>query len=81
MNTFTDIIEKITRRQLCLFILGLIVAAFFAIVAGMTACIVPVLFLAFLIEFVKLWNGGTFNLIDAACVVAGGLVINIFTLM
>lgn len=75
------LLSSVSRRHLLLFILGLLIAAAFDIIAGMTACIIPAVFLAVLIGFVCAWRGRPFSLEDVLSVISGGLIISIMTLL
>jgi hypothetical protein len=74
--------EKVTIDKRRLFVLGTIVAAFFCITLGMEVCIVPTIFLGFIIMFFEWgtekpepdwWKMGA--------VVLGGLLIQIFKII
>lgn len=63
------------------FIVGLIVAAFFNITLGMTACIVPVFFAAAIKEAIDSSGSGTSDWRDAVATLAGGAVIQLFAIL
>lgn len=63
------------------FIAGLIIAALFNITLGMTACIVPVFFAAFIKEFVDGWRYGGADWRDAVATLAGGAVIQLLAVL
>lgn len=77
------LISKVPYDKLLHFIVGLIIAAFFAIVWPSVAewCIAPVIAAAFAKEFFDNWTGDKCDWWDFVATVAGGLVIFIFTLI
>lgn len=80
-NWFVGLLDKIRRDRLYHFIVGLIVAAFFAIVLGMSFCVWPVLFVAFLKEFIDVLCDRGFDLLDFAATIIGGLIIQLFVIL
>lgn len=66
-----------TVKNLQFIILGLCVAAIFAIVLPIDAPVVPVIFTSFVIEFIRQWRGGKFNWINFLSCFIGGLFIQI----
>lgn len=75
------LLNKIRRDRIYHFIAGLIVAAFFCIVLKMKFCVWPVLFVAFIKEFIDQWQDGNFDWIDFAATVCGGLLIQLFAVI
>lgn len=77
------LISKVPYDKLLHFIVGLVAAAFFAIVWPSAAewCIAPVIAIAFAKEFFDNWTGDKCDWLDFVATVAGGLVIWIFTLI
>lgn len=73
--------DKIRKNRLYCIILGLIVAAFFAIVCGMAFCVWPVLFVAFLKEFICVFLDKGFDVWDFAATIVGGLIIQLFVIL
>ena len=71
------LLNKVRRDRLYHFIAGLFVAAFFLIVLKMHFCLWPVIFVAFIKEFVDVWQDGNFDWIDLLATVAGGLFIQL----
>lgn len=64
------------------FVAGLIIAAFFAIALGMKFCFWPVLFVAFIKEFIDMWfNDSGFDVRDFAATIIGALVPQAFVLL
>ena len=76
-NKAVGLLNKIRRDRLYHIIAGLIIAAFFFIVLKMTVCIVPVVFVAFIKEFIDNWQDGNFDWIDLLATVIGGAVIQL----
>lgn len=62
-------------------VLGLAVAALFAIVLGMKAAAVPAIAVGFIFQFVKVWKGQSFNLWEFLACVLGGIYINLLTFL
>ena len=56
----------------------MIAAAFCLIILKMYVCIWPVLFVAFIKEFIDVWQDGNFDWIDLLATVLGGLVVQLF---
>jgi len=79
-NWFVGLLNKVRRDRLYHFICGLIVAAFFFIICKMTVCIVPVVFAAFIKEFIDTWQDGNFDWIDLLATVIGGAVIQMLVI-
>ncbi len=80
-NWFIGLFDKVRRSRLWSVILGLVVAAFFAIVCGMAFCVWPVLFVAFLKEFISVFLDKGFDLLDFLAVIIGGLIIQLFVIL
>lgn len=78
---FVNLFNGIRRDRLYHFIAGLIIAALFFIVPKMTACIVPVIFAAFIKEFFDVWADGNFDWIDFLATDIGGAVIQLFVII
>ena len=72
-----DVLNGIGIDKYLHFIAGLIIAAFFNITLGMTACIVPVLFAAAIKEAIDQSGSGTPDWRDGVATLAGGAVIQI----
>lgn len=62
-------------------IAGLIIGAVFITVLPMPAPIVPVLFAAFIKEFIDQWRGGKFDWLDVVATLIGGAIIQILILI
>lgn len=80
-NWFVGLLDKVRKSRLYCVIIGLIVAAFFAIVCGMAFCVWPVLFVAFLKEFISVFLGKGFDVWDFAAMIIGGLFIQLFVIL
>lgn len=63
------------------FIAGLIIAAVFGITLDMKACIVPVVFAAFIKEAIDQSGSGDPNWKDAVATLAGGAVIQLLVII
>ena len=64
------------------FVAGIIIAAFFAIALGMKFCFWPVLFVAFIKEFMDMWfNDSGFDVRDFVATLLGALVPQLFVLL
>ena len=75
-------LKEISLSTLYHFIAGLIVGAFACITLGIGAwCFVPVFFVGFIKEFVKLWRGGAFGWMNLATILSGGLLISLFAVI
>lgn len=77
------LISKVPYDKLLHFIVGVLIAAFFAIVWPSAAewCFFPVLMIAGLKEFFDYWTTDQVDWWDFVATVAGGLVIQIFTIL
>jgi hypothetical protein len=80
-NWFIKVLNGIGIDKWYHFIAGLIIASFFNITLGMEVCIVPVIFVAFIKEFIDQWVGGKFDWRDFAWTCAGGAVIQLFVIL
>jgi hypothetical protein len=80
-NWFVGLLDKIRRDRLYHFIAGLIFAAFFFIVLGMSFCVWPVIFIAFFKELIDVLCDHGFDLWDFAATIIGGLVIQLFVIL
>lgn len=70
--------NALTADKYLLFIVGLVIAAFFNIALGMEVCIAPVIVAGFIKEFIDEWRYGGADIADFAATVAGGAVIQLF---
>lgn len=77
-NWLVGLLNKVRRDRLYHFIAGMIAAAFCLIILKMYVCIWPVLFVAFIKEFIDVWQDGNFDWIDLLATVLGGLVVQVF---
>lgn len=77
-NWFVGLLNKVRRDRLYHFIFGMIIAAFCLVVLKMYVCFWPVIFVAFIKEFIDLWQDGNFDWIDLLATVLGALVIQLF---
>ena len=59
-NWFVGLLNKVRRDRLYHFIAGLMLAAIFVLVLPTEWAIVPVFFIAFIKEFIDLWQDGNF---------------------
>ncbi len=80
-NWFVGLLNKVRRDRIYHFIAGLIIAAFFFIILKMNFCVWPVLFVAFIKEFIDNWQDGNFDWIDLLATVIGGLVIQLLVVL
>ena len=80
-NWLVGLLNKVRRDRLYHFICGLIIAAFCAMVLHVEWAWWPVLIVAFIKEFIDLWQDGNFDVVDLLATVVGGLVIWAFQLI
>ncbi len=80
-NWIVGLLNKVRRDRLYHFICGMIIAAFCLIVLKMHFCLWPVLIVAFIKEFIDLWQDGNFDWIDLLATILGALVIQLFVWM
>jgi hypothetical protein len=80
-NWLVGLLNKIRRDRLYHFIAGMICAAICLIVLKMYVCIWPVLFVAFIKEFIDLWQDGNFDWIDLLATILGGAVIQVLVFL
>ena len=74
-------LNSIRRDRLYHFICGLIIAAFTCITLHLGVwCIVPVLIAGFVKEFIDKWRGQSFDWVDLAATMVGGLLIALFAI-
>ena len=74
-------LNSIRRDRLYHFICGLIIAAFACITLHMGVwCLVPVLFVGFVKEFIDQWRRQAFDWVDLAATMVGGLLIALFAI-
>ena len=74
-------LNGLRRDRLYHFICGLIIAALFAISLHMSWCIVPVVFAAFIKEFIDQWQDGEFDWVDLAATCIGGAIPQLFIII
>ncbi|MBQ3812897.1 MAG: hypothetical protein II841_04955 [Bacteroidales bacterium] len=75
---FVGLLNKVRRDRLYHFIAGLIIGAFCAMVLHVEWAWWPVLIVAFIKEFIDLWQDGNFDLVDLLATVSGGLLMWLF---
>lgn len=63
------------------FVAGVIVGSFFALALKVEWCIVPVVFVAFVKEFVDAWRGGEFEWGDFFSTLLGGALVEVFQIV
>lgn len=76
-NWFVGLLNKVRRDRLYHFIAGLLVALFCLFVLKMYF-FWPVIFVAFVKEFIDRWVDGNFDWIDLLATIFGSLVVQVF---
>lgn len=80
-DKFVSFVADVAVDKLLHFIAGMLIAAFFYIVFGMVACLVPVFFFAFAKECWDSWyDGNKFDGWDLVATLAGGLTIQVLVI-
>ncbi len=74
-------IDEIGRDRLYCFIIGLVLAAFFAITLEVEWALWPVMILAFFKQFVNVWRSKGFDVYNFVATCLGGAVIWVFQLI
>lgn len=77
MNKIINWLMSLSADKYLLFILGMLAAAIFAIPFGMRFCFWPVIFVAAIFEFVRLWRGETWNWWEFFNILIGALPIQL----
>ena len=80
-DAIVSLINKVPKDKLLHFVAGLIIAAIFALPLHMKACIVPVVFAAFIKEFFDLWTTDKWEWWDFGATCIGGLVIQVLAVL
>lgn len=81
MNKILSILTGVGVDKYLHFIAGLIISAFFHIVLGMGACVIPAIIVAFAKEFADGWRHGVWDWRDFTATVLGGAVIQMFAVI
>ena len=80
-NWFVGLLDKIRRDRLYHFIAGLIFAAFFLIVLGVSLCVWPVVLIGLLKELIDVLCDHGFDVWDFSATAIGGFVIQLFAIL
>lgn len=74
------LLSRSTERWFFL-VLGLVIAAFCALVPKIEWAVVPTFCVGFLIEFIRLWRTNEFRWKNFVCMLIGGVIVWIFQLI
>lgn len=80
-NKIKEFFLNLPLEKWLLFVAGLIVAAFFNIALGMAVCIVPTVFLGFIVVFIGAWKSSNRDWWNMAATVIGGAIIQLFQIL
>ena len=81
MNKIINWLMSLSADKYLLFIFGMLAAAVFAIPFGMKFCFWPVIFVAAIFEFARVWRGKTWNWWEFFNVLIGALPIQLLAIL